>query len=914
MDSALPDHRPDHRRDYGNRRDNGGRRNYNNHGGGGGGGGRGGGNNRKRRSREDDDEERPQRKNHRYEEPIASQLRRSILAISEQPATVIDSAKRLGKQIADNFADDQVNGPLLDTVLELICEQPLKIPHVSAVILYANDVNGAVTAEIITRSQERIQDAVHEGNWREFKLLMRFYACLQGVFEGDGVFPLFDELFDRAADQQTASPEDVVGLELIKIILLTLPYAMASSATNLDAKARELLEKTDIIASVQHPLEHLSESYPIEGDGRPFGFQSALNLLQQQLVTEAETGWKLACIPRVYVPTTSVKDEGDTDAMAGLEITVTKHEFPVITIPSPVHTGTRPLYPEAYFTIYGDQEIESVPRSSDIAASLIRDATVDTINILDFNRHAVAKFLIELDCFFAPGTFVPRSTGFDKLKDVPEGETTWKTEDMAIDAMFSQMLRLPSAEHKLVYYHAVITEACKLAPGAIAPTLGRAIRFLYRHVDYMDLEPAYRFLDWFTHHLSNFDFRWKWTEWTEDVDASPVNPKHAFILGAIDKEIRLSFTKRIRETLPPDYHKLIAEGKLKDTPDFKYSNESTPYSVEGRQIHSMLRKKVPETEIQVIIDIIQKQATEQGVNEPLIPSTDAYMTAVCYIGSKSLSHVLSCIDRCKERLLVIGAQSEAARRQIIQSVVDYWKDLPGTAVNIVDKLLNFTIVTPESVVQWCLGQASLGSGAPLADTWRFEMVAATMGKITNRMRQIVAARVQALRMDAPAEQVAMLDDTIAKERESMRALFGLIQDLLAPYTDSSGNTLMEDAGASSSEDVEFVKAWAYRWSMVFSRKAAVEETVASDGALQITLANAKLEMEREAVRRKKADEERAKRRAAAEERRKVEEEERVKKEAEEEEERQKLAASNGNGAANGGADQDQLDEADDVDI
>jgi nuclear cap-binding protein subunit 1 len=199
--------------------------------------------------------------------------------------------------------------------------------------------------------------------------------------------------------------------------------------------------------------------------------------------------------------------------MNGVEATVTKHDFPVLTIPSPVHTGPHPLYPEAYFTIYGDQEIESVPRIDDIAASLIRDATVDTINILDFNRHAVARFLIELDCFFAPGTFVPRATGFDKLKEIPEGETTWKTEDMAIDAMFSQMLRLPSAEHKLVYYHSVITEACKLAPGAIAPTLGRAIRFLYRHIDYMDLEPAYRFLDWFTHHLSNFDFRWKWSEW-----------------------------------------------------------------------------------------------------------------------------------------------------------------------------------------------------------------------------------------------------------------------------------------------------------------------------------------------------------------------------------------------------------------
>jgi nuclear cap-binding protein subunit 1 len=199
--------------------------------------------------------------------------------------------------------------------------------------------------------------------------------------------------------------------------------------------------------------------------------------------------------------------------MSETETPISKHPFPSIKIPLPVHPGPKPLYPETYFSIYADQDTETVPRRTSIAAYLIRDAIADTINILHFNRNAVAKFLIDLDCYFAPGTFVKRATAFDKLREVPEGETTWKPEDMVVDAIFAQMLLLPSAEHKLVYYHSVITEACKLAPAAIAPTLGRAIRFLYRSIDFMDLELSYRFLDWFAHHLSNFDFRWKWAEW-----------------------------------------------------------------------------------------------------------------------------------------------------------------------------------------------------------------------------------------------------------------------------------------------------------------------------------------------------------------------------------------------------------------
>jgi nuclear cap-binding protein subunit 1 len=166
-----------------------------------------------------------------------------------------------------------------------------------------------------------------------------------------------------------------------------------------------------------------------------------------------------------------------------------------------------------YFSVYGEQEIETVPPPSDPAALLIRDALSDTINALDYNRNVAAKFLIDVDCYFAPDTFVKRATAFDKLRDVAGDKATWKPEDVIVDAAFSQLMQLPAPEHKLVYFHSVLTEACKLAPAAVAPSLGRAIRFLYRNVDRMDFELSQRFLDWFAHHLSNFGFTWKWTEW-----------------------------------------------------------------------------------------------------------------------------------------------------------------------------------------------------------------------------------------------------------------------------------------------------------------------------------------------------------------------------------------------------------------
>ncbi len=90
-----------------------------------------------------------------------------------------------------------------------LVEQPFKIPHIAATLLYANDINADVVKEMLVRVSSRSQEAVDTGSWREFKLLLRFLACLQGIFEGDGVFTVLDDLFSRAADQQTASQEDV---------------------------------------------------------------------------------------------------------------------------------------------------------------------------------------------------------------------------------------------------------------------------------------------------------------------------------------------------------------------------------------------------------------------------------------------------------------------------------------------------------------------------------------------------------------------------------------------------------------------------------------------------------------------------------------------------------------------------------
>ncbi|RVX69285.1 hypothetical protein B0A52_06878 [Exophiala mesophila] len=777
------------------------------------GGGGGQFQNRKRRYREDDfDDRRPQRR--RYEEPLAVSLRKQVLSIAENPIRKAeDDVQAIAKILSENYFDHDLVSGFVELTSRIPQEQPLKTPFIAAIVLHANALKPELTNDVLEKSLNNLQTQLNLGLWREVKLSLKFLSCLQGMFEGDGIFPILDELFSRAADLQMKSSEDSLGLELVKIILMTLPYAMASTAGGFEDQANSLLEKTDIIASTAHPLETVVDPFPSPESGAPTSSESALALLQKHMQEEARNSWELSCLPRPWKGGRSAEAE---EALSQ----ATKHPFPHVTVPEAVQTGPRSIFPEIYLSVYSEQDIETVPSASNPAAILIRDVLSDTINVLDCNRNVAARFLTDIDCYFAPGTFVKRATPFDKLRDVAGDKNTWKPEDVVVDATFSQLMQLPVAEHKLVYYHSVLTEACKLAPAAVAPSLGRAIRYLYRNVDRMDLELSQRFLDWFAHHLSNFGFTWKWTEWVDDVSLSNVHPKKAFIIDALDKEIRLSFSKRIKGTLPEPYQGLISEEKEKDAPDFKFDDETTPFAAQGREIAQLIRKKAANDEFAPIFEAIEQQAVESGMANAQLASTDAFVTSICWVGSKSMSHVLACIDRSKERLLHFGSLSSEARKQIITSVMTYWQYQEGVGIIIIDKLLNYQILTPESIIEWALID-KVNRGTSLAKACTYELVNKTVQKVCSRVRSIV----QAIRQHGLGEdQRQELQQTLNTEMENTKQLFNTIQDAVSSIRDGHQDEMMESSDALRAEDEDLLKAWGRKWARAFERKSAVEES------------------------------------------------------------------------------------------
>jgi hypothetical protein len=137
-------------------------------------------------------------------------IRKQLLGLAESPLRRWhEEVQSIAQLVADNYEDSELQTSFLNLVPLLIIEQPLKTPFVAAVVLVINSIKPEVLATLLARIASATEEKIQVGEWRDVKLYLKFLACLQSALDGDGLFPLLEELFSRAVDLQTASSDDV---------------------------------------------------------------------------------------------------------------------------------------------------------------------------------------------------------------------------------------------------------------------------------------------------------------------------------------------------------------------------------------------------------------------------------------------------------------------------------------------------------------------------------------------------------------------------------------------------------------------------------------------------------------------------------------------------------------------------------
>ncbi|TCD60345.1 hypothetical protein EIP91_010329 [Steccherinum ochraceum] len=484
---------------------------------------------------------------------------------------------------------------------------------------------------------------------------------------------------------------------------LVLPVASVLANTEKSEVAYELLD------SALEALEAMHRS----------GFQEALECFPRPYSDAAIDGSPIFDLPSVLVPPEAIELEGISNDSEGV-----------------IKKGD---WAEFYVRIF-DNEV--TPNISTPIGYFLRCGLLDIVDIFEVNRKECARLLLEYPKWSLPGTFQ------GKASEASSGDGKWQLECTVVESILGQLFLLPESTHKTVYYIALVTELCKLSPPTVGPAVGKSIRRMYGLLsDGLDAAVADRLANWFSIHMSNFNFMWVWKEWIGDLSLPQQHPKRVFMRRAVEYEIRLSYYDRIVKTLPEQMQSPDAGVLPPGTPgpSFAYDDPASPYHDAAQNVLNLLRGRGKAEEVMAHLEELKNtlETTDSDQNVTSVIRSIA-VQALLHIGSRSFSHFLNAIERYLPLLrnLAAGGISTAsgsaveARNDILSAVLDFWKNNKHMVAIVLDKLMQYQIVDPTDVIAWTFAHASpevIGVRYHSCSTFQWDLIKGALDKANGRV-------------------------------------------------------------------------------------------------------------------------------------------------------------------------------------
>lgn len=369
----------------------------------------------------------------------------------------------------------------------------------------------------------------------------------------------------------------------------------------------------------------------------------------------------------------------------------------------------------------------TVPAPGTPAALVVRTLAEDIVDLYVVNRKECAQTLLALPLWLRRGTFggkVPPSKGLFGDEEPwntsasgdgpPEGP--WSLEDLIVETVLASLLALPSPPQNELYYASLLREIVGAAPQQIAPSLGRTVRRFYAAsaAGCVRAETLRRLANWFSVHLSNFNFTWAWTEWVADAELPWPHARRAFARRLAELEVRLAYYDRIKSTVPEALQPSLLPPE-EPAPVFTYAAPSHPYHGRAMQLLNSLKAKAsvqviqadlssfeqsilaPANDVPDVDDDENGMVTSAALAEQIV--RDMAMQTLLHAGSRSFSHLLNMIERYHDLLRSLS-QTPQARVEMLGSTVRFWARSPQWVLIVMDKLLQYRIVEPVDVVSF----------------------------------------------------------------------------------------------------------------------------------------------------------------------------------------------------------------------
>ncbi|KAI7896054.1 armadillo-type protein [Mucor mucedo] len=772
-------------------------RKYNNNGG----GGNGGGYNQRRpydRSSNSEPKEDEQ-------EDIEVRLKSLIIKIGDKISSDLQINLAKMKNILDN---DYSKYPqtVQDTLKACVTELPAKAPVYGTLLGLLNASSHDIVAKLMVGFNQSLERTINESKWFELKQFLRFYGelvnanvILPSVYCG-----LLNDLL-AALDQPNQLRQRLDCI--VYIILATLPWCGKELSQRNHEELDHILKKIEIYMQRRGNVPVLSILKQYNGIKYDAASEDVLAHIWTLTEELKRKNWDLPLIPKPYL-------WYDNEFTAALQ-----HDLPRFVVPNHTDNVTY-IAPNPTMKILIDEggaSLPSIPNHNSIEYFILQETISDTMELFEVNRKDCARYLLGIANSFEPKFFKSPPSSSEDAPEIKEEENSrWNLSDLLVEAAFSQMLRLPTPPVRQVFYSCVFIELCRADVDTFPMALGRGVKALFDRLAYMDVECVHRLWCWFSHHLSNFGFQWDWQAWDSVLTLDPLHPQVCFIRETLEKETRLSYYERIKSIIPVEFQKLIPA--IAPGPDFEYKDPNHPLHEKAKIIIESLRTKKSVEEVRALLAQFKKElGVEISEQEQTQIVRQMFVQCLLLVGSKSFSHILNVVERYLDVLRFVNTTPEG-RLHTVQIVASFWKNNTQFLGILLDKLLNYRVIDPTSVITWIFEADQLKF---VGRSFIWEILKNTLAKVNSRVVQVKGKldnfQAQYDTNKIKREQSEMTEMAEAEAQQEADAL-RLVENSLASVSREQKEVFMIvyqkfarvlQELITSNPDVE--SSWTYKW-------------------------------------------------------------------------------------------------------
>ncbi|KAJ3178861.1 Nuclear cap-binding protein subunit 1 [Gaertneriomyces sp. JEL0708] len=636
------------------------------------------------------------------------------------------------------------------TFKECIANVPHKVHIFGLLTAVINKKDPNIAAAIVRAATATLQDALTAASFRTVKLTLRFFAELvaSSVIQAKQLLVLYKILLS-VLHEPNLNPQRADAF--VYAVLGSIPWAASPLSTFIPEELDTMLATIDAYIQSrpallqQHGLSAAKEalrSYR-DTDVEPYPQLDRLETLWQQVCQLKQVDqWQVNVLEKPVIPEYKLGEGDDW----------TFHEVEGVTVSgAPVKFNYQPVFWVFDDSVQTPENITiKLPPATSVARYILNDMVNDVVALFSHNHKETTRILYYLNNWL----------NAEYLKNAEYNHMA-----SIVEQLFANLFSLPVPAERKMYYTTLLIDLVREDLERVPKVLGRAVRTLFSRLDSsdgtggMDVELIQRFAEWFSIHLSNYGFVWKWADWNDIVKADadgesiPMSGQVVFVRETLERCIRLSYYDRVKGMIPEHWPGSNVFPASAPHPEYRYASaescgDEKLFQV-VQELKGALERKAPVDEIESKLSDIQTYASTRtsadvmdmdtsassAINHlsPTDLTLDAFLQTLLLNGSKSFSHTLNIIERHLSLLKRLLSAPES-KLILINTLSAFWSSNTQFLEIVLDKMMNYRVADVKSVLQWALSADVLASHG--AKGWLWSVVRSSLGKSERRVGEI----------------------------------------------------------------------------------------------------------------------------------------------------------------------------------